>query len=198
MMSYDPATSLAYWLQQFQLPAAAGYPQTLMPLDVMALQSIYGPNTTTRATDTLYQLFNDDAIETFWDAGGTDTLSAATSAFGWQIISVASVENENLVVAVPRDQTALTGKFYFNVERFEGSQYGDLVVGTGTANTILGLGGDDVLSGGGGSDYVDGGAGLDVVVLQGGAFAVHGSTHPWWMDYCRPHRAARSGLSGRR
>ena len=35
IMSYDPATSYAAWLQRFRLPADAGYPATLMPLDVL-------------------------------------------------------------------------------------------------------------------------------------------------------------------
>ena len=167
VMSYDPATSLAYWLQQFGVPANAGYPQTLMPLDVIALQSLYGPNTTTRAGDTVYQLFNDDAIATYWDAGGTDTLSAASSGFGWQVVAVASSGAENLVLATPFDSTALTGKFYFNVERFEGSQYSDRIVGTSAANTIAGLSGGDRLQGGGGNDVIDGGFGLDSAVYIG-------------------------------
>ena len=167
IMSYDPATELAVWFQQFGLPAGAGYPETLMPLDVLALQSIYGPNTTTRAGDTTYELYNDDAIETFWDAGGHDVLTAAGSNFGWRIISIVSVGDENLVVAVPRDSDALTGKFYFNVESVVGSYYADEIVGTYSNNVLFGLDGQDSLTGSGGDDYIDGGPGADTAGYSG-------------------------------
>lgn len=181
VMSYDPATSLAYWLQQFGVPANAGYPQTLMPLDVLALQSLYGPNTTTRAGDTVYQLFNDDAIATYWDAGGIDTLSAANSGFGWHIASVASSSADNLVLATPYDSTALTGKFFFNVERFEGSQFADKIDGTAAGNAIAGLAGPDWVRGGGGNDAIDGGAGIDSAFYVGvrAAFSLQAAGNGW-------------------
>ena len=166
MMSYDPATSFAAWQQWLGLPASAGYPETLMPLDVWALQSIYGPNTTTRAGNTLYELYNDDSIETSWDAGGTDTVSAAGSLFGWRIIGL-DAAGLTLTLAVPADSTAMTGKYFFNIERFEGSQWDDSIVGTGGSNTIAGLYGDDLLRGGGGNDYVDGGPNFDVAQYLG-------------------------------
>jgi serralysin len=167
IMSYNPATSLAYWLQQFGLPANSGYPQTLMPLDVLALQSIYGPNTTTRAGNDVYRLFNDNAIQTFWDAGGIDTVTAAESGFGWNIIAVGGGAEGNLVVAVPSGSAYETGKFYFNIERFEGSQFADSIVGTNSANAIYGRAGNDQIGGGGGNDEIDGGAGLDTAIYVG-------------------------------
>ena len=181
MMSYDPATPLAAWLQRFGIPASAGYPQTLMPLDVVALQSIYGPNTTTRAGDTLYQLYNDDAIETSWDAGGTDTVSAAGSQFGWRILGLDAPGGMTLTLAVPADSTALTGKYFFNIERFEGSQSADQIFGTGAANTLTGLSGNDLLRGGGGNDYIDGGPNFDVAQYLGqrGNFTVGRAGGTW-------------------
>lgn len=167
IMSYNPATTLAAWLQNFGLPANAGYPQTLMPLDVVALQNIYGPNTTTRAGDTVYELYNDDAVETYWDAGGQDVLTASKSSFGWSILSVSSLNDENLVVAVPRASNSSTGKFYFNVEHLEGSQFNDQILGTDSPNILFGLAGNDILSGAGGNDAIDGGPGLDVAVYNG-------------------------------
>jgi serralysin len=55
---------------------------TLMPLDIEALQYLYGANTTTRSGDTEYSW---DAktpfLETIWDAGGIDTLNGANQIF---------------------------------------------------------------------------------------------------------------------
>lgn len=181
IMSYNPATTLAAWLQQYGLPANTGYPQTLMPLDVLAIQSIYGPNTTTRAGNDTYQLFNDNAIQTFWDAGGTDTLTAAASAFGWKILAVGTGPEGNLVVATPIDWTASTGKFYFNIERLEGSEWADQLIGSEANNTLLGRGGNDSLGGSGGNDVIDGGGGLDTAVYTGAlaSYALARSAGGW-------------------
>ena len=189
-MSYDPATTLAAWFQRFGLPTTSGYPESLMPLDVLALQSIYGPNLTTRAGPSVYELYNDDAIETFWDAGGQDVLTASGSYFGWNIISVSSVKDDNLVVAIPRDWGSNTGKFYFNVEHLEGSHFDDLIVGTVSPNILVGLGGDDNLMGNGGDDLIDGGAGLDAASYndQRSNYSVRVELNAWtvassnWID----------------
>lgn len=155
IMSYDPASSLASWLQAFGLPAGYGYPETLMPLDVVALQTIYGPNLTTRSGDTVYSLFNDNVIGTYWDAGGRDILTAAGSTFGWRIETVVDISSATVTLAVPFDWTATTGKWYFNVEDFEGSNSPDVITGNSQGNVILGLGGADLLTGGVGNDFID-------------------------------------------
>lgn len=160
VMSNETATDIARLLQQYKIPADVGYPSSLMPLDVIALQALYGPNMATRAGDTLYELFNDDAIETWWDAGGADVLSAARSAFGWNIVAV-NLEFATLVAAQPSDWGSTTGKYYFNVETLEGSAHDDTIVGHALENTLSGLAGDDLLSGGGGNDRIDGGSGMD-------------------------------------
>jgi serralysin len=178
IMSYNETTSIAAWLSAFGLPSSIGYPSSLMPLDVVALQSIYGPNTITRSGNTTYQLFNDDLIETFWDAGGKDMLSAAASAFGWSVdIGLTDSTSGTLLgVATPRSWNSTTGKFYFNIEEVEGSNFDDLLYGNELGNDISGLSGadslfgrvgDDTLDGGSGNDTLDGGIGDDV--LAGGA-----------------------------
>lgn len=165
IMSYDPATSIAAWMQKFRIPAGIGYPSTLMPLDVLALQSLYGPNNSTRSGDTIYELFNDGGVETFWDGGGQDILTAAKSAFGWNILSV-KISGADVVVAVPNNDVwgTETGKFYFNVEHLVGSDYGDTITGNTLDNILMGLAGNDSLGGGPGYDIIDGGPGRDVAV----------------------------------
>lgn len=191
IMSYDPATSLAAWLQAFGLPASYGYPETLMPLDVVALHALYGQNLSTRATDTVYSLFNDNAIGTWWDAGGRDLVTADGSAYGWRIETI-DVPGYAITLARPFDWTATTGKFYFNVEDFMGSQWPDQIAGNGQANLILGLAGNDLLQGNGGDDLIDGGLGLDLALYSGPRtrFNVQRSGEQWSV-------ADQSGFEGK-
>lgn len=162
IMSYDPATEIASWFQRFRIPANIGYPSALMPLDVLALQSLYGVNTTTRAGDTVYELFNDGSVDTFWDAGGRDILTAAKSNFGWNILAV-KVNGADVVVAVPNNDLwgTETGKFYFNIEHIIGSEFADTILGNGLNNILVGMSGNDRFGGEAGDDLIDGGWGLD-------------------------------------
>src|SRR5688572_14653067 len=58
-------------------PGAQGFAETPMPLDILAIQHIYGANMSYRAGDDSYAL-RTTSYNTIWDAGGVDTLSAAT------------------------------------------------------------------------------------------------------------------------
>ncbi|MAV48011.1 MAG: hypothetical protein CBC49_000965 [Alphaproteobacteria bacterium TMED89] len=50
-------------------------PASLMIYDIAALQQLYGANTSTALGDTTYEYSSDStALETIWDAGGTDTI----------------------------------------------------------------------------------------------------------------------------
>lgn len=181
IMSYDPATSLAAWLQAFGLPAGYGYPESLMPLDVVAIQSIYGPNLSTRAGDTVYSLFNDNVIATYWDASGRDALSAVDSSFGWRIESIVDNADVTVTLAVPYDWTSTTGKWYYNIEGFAGSNSPDRISSNSRDNAIFGYGGSDLLAGRGGNDLIDGGSGIDIAEYSGALsnYAVYRSGSAW-------------------
>ena len=56
---------------------SAGHQATPMPLDIKAVQAIYGPNMSYHSGDDIYRLINDGVARTIWDAGGTDTLDAS-------------------------------------------------------------------------------------------------------------------------
>jgi serralysin len=163
MMSYDESTSVAEWYASYGLPSSVGYPSSLMPMDVIAIQSIYGANTTTRATNTTYSLTNNNKIETYWDAGGIDTLDASLSSCGWFIALGLYPHGSNRIgVAIPGDWGLTeTGQFYFNAENLIGSEYEDLIAGDSVSNDIRGKGGDDLLSGLAGNDTIFGNYGND-------------------------------------
>lgn len=171
IMSYDEATSIASWHEAFGLPSSVGYPSTLMPLDVIAIQSIYGANDATRPGNTLYPVYADSVIETYWDAGGTDTISAADSAFGWEInLAWAHHDSHRIALATPIDgETAETRKFFFNAEDIQGSDYDDSLTGDSADNIIDGRAGADLIDGGEGDDILDGGVGDDLLFGGGGS-----------------------------
>lgn len=169
IMSYDEATTLASWYAGFGLPSSTGYPSSLMPMDVVALQSIYGPNVNTRTGNNIYRLYNDSSVDTMWDAGGIDTISASDSYFGWYVNMDAGFGGYRLSFATPIDFLGRTetGNFVFNAENIQGSNYHDILVGDGIGNVIDGGGGDDWIIGGAGNDLISGGAGNDII--DGGA-----------------------------
>ena len=149
-----------------------GYADTLMLLDVMALQNIYGANMTTRTGDTVYGFgSNAGSVYDFasnttpalviWDAGGNDTLNASGFTQSQTIDLNAGVFSSigglvsNVAIAVGAV-----------VENAVGGTGNDTINGNAVANLLEGGSGNDSLSGGGGNDTLIGGAGRDG--LQGG------------------------------
>lgn len=188
VMSYDESTSVASWYSNYSLPSDVGYPSSLMPMDVIAIQTLYGANTSTRASNTHYALRHDGSIETFWDAGGIDTLDAQGSNFGWFVsLDFMSYGNHQIALSTPIDWRGETetGNFYFNAENIIGSQYSDILIGDNQNNVIEGAegsdivvggigqdrlngsGGDDIIGGGDGADVVSGGSGTDIILITG-------------------------------
>ena len=58
----------------------AGNQATPMPLDILAIQQIYGANMSYHAGDDVYVL--QDGVRTIWDAGGNDTIDASNAHRG--------------------------------------------------------------------------------------------------------------------
>lgn len=57
---------------------------TPMPLDIQAIQRIYGANMSHHAGDDVYTVTRDQTTRTLWDAGGTDTLDFSALGTGAQ------------------------------------------------------------------------------------------------------------------
>jgi Ca2+-binding RTX toxin-like protein len=164
-------------------------PSTLMPLDIEALQSLYGANTTTRTGNDIYHWSNNaEILETIWDAGGTDTIDCSNQtltciidlrAGNYSSIGLRLTDAEKrLGLDLPVWFTAALPADIYNgshnlaiakgvvIEKALGGSGNDQLIGNTANNLLSGGGGNDSLSGGAGNDTLDGGAGIDA--LSGG------------------------------
>lgn len=150
------------------------YSSTPLMHDILALQSLYGADMTTRTGDTIYG-FNSNAGRTafdftqtsdpviaIWDAGGEDTIDVS----GWNTNqSVNLIEGTFSSVGYMTNNLSIA--FGATVENAIGGGGNDTLDGNAVANRLEGGAGNDILRGGGGNDTLIGGAGLDT--LEGGA-----------------------------
>jgi hypothetical protein len=123
------------------------YPETLMPLDILALQRMYGPSRLSSG-DTLYDLSRTefDGFHALFDAGGIDTLDASR---------LKRPVNLSLQEAVWSDIGARVmlsnDTFYSNtlmlvqtqIERVEGTAFNDRMEGNAADNQFAGGPGTD-------------------------------------------------------
>lgn len=166
---------------------STSYPQTLMMLDIQALQEMYGANYTTNSGDTVYkwspttgEMFVDGVGQgapagnkifmTVWDGGGNDTydfsnyttsLNVDLNPGGWTTVSstqLAYLGNNHY--AAGNIANALL--YHDN----PASLIENAIGGTGN-DTIIGNLADNRLTGGAGNDYLDGGAGTDTAFYSG-------------------------------
>ncbi|MEG4971020.1 M10 family metallopeptidase, partial [Microcoleus sp. B6-A1] len=148
-------------------------PKTPQLFDVAAVQYLYGANTDTRSGNNTYSWGKDAKfIETIWDGGGTDKISAANQTKdvvidlitgGFSSIGANGNANAENNVAIALGVT---------IENAVGGAGNDNISGNAVANNIQGgLGndklygkiGNDLLSGGSGNDALNGGDGNDIL-----------------------------------
>jgi serralysin len=164
VMSYSPVVGST-------TGSLSDYPQDPMPLDVAALQFLYGA-APTNLGDTHYDLSSADfqsGFATIADAGGIDVLDAsalahpvtldlredARSDIGVVVTGSGVVNGSESVVEYTATLSIAPGTV---IENAIGSSFDD---------TITGNAADNVLTGGGGNDVLDGGPGIDTAVYSG-------------------------------
>lgn len=146
---------------------------TMMLADILALQNIYGANTTTRAGDTVYGFgsnagatydfaVNADPKLVIWDTGGLDMLNAGRCGADQQINLNAEALSD--ILGYQKNVSIARGVI---IENAIGGRGDDVVTGNAAANSLSGGLGDDTLSGGDGNDILAGDSGADS--LSGGA-----------------------------
>lgn len=168
------------------------YAQTPMLHDVMAIQAIYGAETTTRTGNTTYG-FNANAdvwlydftqnrhpVLTIYDAGGIDTLDLSGWSYSCTInLAPGSYSHCDMMtynVAIAAGTFIENGIGGGGADVLNGNDLANVLTGLAGNDTISGLAGNDslyggdgndTLTGGAGDDFIDGGAGTDSCVFSG-------------------------------
>lgn len=172
-------TATSYSWQEYTLS-----PSTLMPLDLEALQYLYGANTSTRTGNNTYQWgVNAEILETIWDAGGVDTIDASNQTLASVInLTAGSYSSIALRQTDAQKRQALDLPSWFTqplptdlydgnnnlaiakgvtIEHAKGGGGSDRITGNAAHNQLSGGAGNDILNGGTGNDTLEGGTGND-------------------------------------
>ena len=144
------------------------YPSSYMLNDILALQYLYGANTSYHSGNDTYRWAADASIaECLWDGGGVDTIDASNQSAGCTLnltagsfssIGMAFDNGDPLVWSV-RDYLSIA--YNVVIENANGSAYADTLTGNSAANLLKGNAGNDTLNGDAGHDTLDGGSGND-------------------------------------
>lgn len=141
-----------------------GQKQYASPLDIAALQYIYGANTTYNGGDDVYTF--EPGRFTIWDTGGWDMIDASDAPRGVRVdLGAATLAPEAgggwPSYATPIDHggweeidSVLTIAYGVVIEGIEGSAQGDLLIGNGADNRMIGHGGGDEIYGEDGDDLI--------------------------------------------
>ena len=161
------------------------YAATPLLHDILALQTVYGANMTTRTGDTVYG-FNSTAghdafdfdvninpVIAIWDAGGIDRIDAS----GWNTDQVIDL-GEGAFSSVGHLTRNVAIAYGATIEQAVGGGGNDLLVGNDADNLLTGNDGNDRLEGRDGHDILQGGNGTDLLygdvgndTLEGGSGA---------------------------
>lgn len=160
VMSYTDAAN-----QPLGTSQTYGNAATPMPLDILAMQQIYGANTSFHTGDDTYVInpagvFS--SVSTIWDAGGSDTLSFRTDSYDDGTIDL----RDGHYSSISGNQVAIA--YGVAIENAAGGNYSDTLIGNAADNRLDGGAGNDTMMGGTGNDvYVVDAVG-DVVTEQAG------------------------------
>lgn len=144
------------------------FPRTPQILDVAAIQYLYGVNNNTRSGDDIYSWEdNENFMQTIWDTGGNDTISAAKQSNEVTIDLAAGYANiglNNKTYKPARSNLQIPVNVI--IENIKGGQGDDTLIGNNIDNRLEGNGGNDTLEGNGGNDFIDGGEGEDTAIFS--------------------------------
>ncbi|HYD61853.1 MAG TPA: DUF4214 domain-containing protein [Noviherbaspirillum sp.] len=138
------------------------YDLSYAPLDIAALQYLYGPSAAI-VRDDVYTV--DPYKPNFiWDGAGTDTIDASALS---QNVALYLEPGYWGYIGSKATQIYAGGQVTVNfgtvIENAKGGKAGDIIVGNSADNQIWGGGGDDIISAGAGNDFIDAGEGNDTV-----------------------------------
>ena len=144
------------------------YSFNFSPLDIAALQYIYGPSTKARTGNDNYAI-SQNSYNFIWDGVGIDTLDASALTQGatlymtpgyWSFVGSARASTIT-------SAGQATVNFGTVLENLIGSAFADNLHGNDVNNVINGGAGNDQITGSGGNDNIDGGVGIDIAIFSG-------------------------------
>lgn len=133
-------------------------PRTPMIYDIAAIQHIYGANTAYNSGNTTYTYTGANRVETLWDGGGIDTITASSMT-----ASVRLDLREGVYYYSKIGSSYVWNAFNSHIENATGGSGNDTLIGNNLANALIGNNGADMFTGYGGADTIQGGAGNDTV-----------------------------------
>ena len=165
------------WTYMSYNDTSAEWDLNYSPLDIAALQYIYGPSKYSRRENDTYKV-SQTTPNFIWDGDGIDTLDASELGQGGTIYLTPGYWGYTGInkAATITSTGQITVNFGSVIENLTGSAYADNLFGTDTNNSISGgagkdsingLGGNDVLVGEQGDDQIIGGLGIDTAQFSG-------------------------------
>jgi Ca2+-binding RTX toxin-like protein len=134
--------------------------------DIYAFQTLYEANSGGNSGDDLYDINvwqggAQDRIQTIWDGGGNDTISAFGSV---RRAEIDLREGQFSTIGAIPENVAISWNSH--IENAIGSARNDIIQGNHLANVLDGRGGNDTIISGSGDDTLIGGAGNDTFVYH--------------------------------
>lgn len=149
-------------------------PTTVMPLDILAIQYLYGANKEYHDKNDVYR-FDDTQTyhETIWDGGGEndeiiyaghlnahiDLREGKGSTIGQAVYALGATSEHQVSNIWIAYETI--------IENAQGGQGNDFLIGNEHNNVLSGGGGNDTLVSGAGNDQLLGGIGVDTAIFSG-------------------------------
>jgi len=162
------------WTRMSYTVSSDQYQLTFSPLDVAALQYIYGVSPTVRTGNDVYNV-QATASNFLWDGNGTDTIDA--SLLSSRVTLFLEPGYWGFIGSRRADTITSDGQVTVNfgsvIENVVGTAFDDELHGNHVANLVAGGAGNDflygnegadTLYGGTGNDFIDGGADTDYAV----------------------------------
>ena len=194
---YWTMTLMSYFPQSVAGTGDYRFVLTPQEADIIAIQSLYGANTTTRGGDTTYgfnsteagsvydfSVFSTPPAITIYDTGGVDTIDLSGYSGDQMVTLEAGVRSD---IGGSPGGGVLSGILNIMggsvIENLIGGSGNDLLTGNGADNVIEGGDGNDALIGGAGHDTLDGGSGTnslfggdgnDILVMRGAGDTIDG------------------------
>ncbi len=154
---------------------SANYHLVYSPLDIAALQYLYGPS----KLPTAYEVLHGDGLKSdstiyllndlpnfIWDGGGNDTIDGSTQMQGIHLYLEPGywgyIGSQSSLISAPGQ---ITVNFGTVIENAIGGTGNDCITGNVADNKLTGGLGNDLIKGLGGNDVIDGGAGIDTAVF---------------------------------